>query len=153
VARRKKADRQAFVLVRLGWEQNYRDRSFSRVWAGEEGQSLGRPVAVFSDRQAAQAHKKELERQERSALDPFTFVGPGDYDLRDVSSLSAEQFAARLEELVPKAPLPQPGEYGEPKWTEWWAKVADTLSDEQRQAVWGLLDRLEFYHVLPTQIE
>jgi hypothetical protein len=75
-----------------------------------------------------------------------------DYYLRDISSLSAEQFRARLKELAPKARLPRPNRYGERDWVGWWAKYADTLTEEQRQAVWGLLDKLEFYRVLPTEI-
>jgi hypothetical protein len=153
VAKRKKKDSQAFVLVRLGWEERD-DRAFSRVlWEDNTERELGRPVAVFTDRESAEARKEHLEREERESLDPFTFLGPDDSYLEEVSSLNADVFAARLKELVPKARLPRAGKYSDRDWAGWWAKHADALSEEQRQAVWGLLDKLEFYHVLPTEVE
>jgi hypothetical protein len=153
VARRKKTNSQAFVLVRLGWEESWEDRGFARVETEDAGRTLGRPLAVFTDKQAAQARKEQLEREERSALNPFLFVASDDYRFQDVSALSREQFAARLKELAPKARLPRPSQYGERDWVGWWEKYADTLTEEQRQSVWELLDKLEFYRVLPTEIE
>jgi hypothetical protein len=153
VARRKKTEAQAFVLVRLGWEDRYGERSFTRVETEDQDRTLGRPLAVFTDKRKAEARKEKLEREERAVLDPFTFVGSDEYSLQEVSSLSVEEFEAKLKELAPKARLPRPGRYDERDWTDWWAKYADTLSEEQRQSVWELLDRLEFYQVLPTDME
>ena len=39
------------------------------------------------------------------------------------------------------------GRRHERDWFGWWTKHADGLSEEQRAAVWALLDRLKFYGV------
>jgi hypothetical protein len=153
VARRKKTAPQAFVLLRFGWAECEEGPCFECVKTEDADPRLGWPLAVFTDRQAAEARKEQLEREERSALNPFAFVGPTEYDLQNVSSLSVEQFAARLKELAPKARLPRLRRYGHRDWVVWWARHADTLTEDQRQSVWGLLDRLEFYRVLPTEME
>jgi hypothetical protein len=154
VARRKQKEAQAFVVVRLGWEERYEDdRSFDLVETEDEGRTLGRPLAVFTNKKDADARKEQLEREEREALSPFTFVGRAEYHLRGVTSLSLEQFLAKLKEIAPKARLPKTSKYDERDWNGWWEKYADTLSEEQRQGVWELLDRLELYRVMPTEVE
>jgi hypothetical protein len=154
VARKKKSETATFVLVRVGWEEGYaEDRSFSLVET-EDGRSLGLPLAVFAREESARARKAELEAEERQDLNPFLFIG-GDpeYSLQQVSTLSEKKFVARLKKLFPKVALPRPGKYQERDWVGWWEKHADSQTEHQRQAVWGLLDKLEFYKILPTELE
>jgi hypothetical protein len=153
VARKKKSEKQMFLLVRVGWEERYgEDRSFSLVET-EDGRPLGLPLAVFADEKAAKARKAELEAEERQELNPFLFVAGEEYGLQDVSTLSADEFAERVKKLFPKVPLPRAGKYKERDWVGWWEQHADSRTEDQRQAVWGLLDKLEFYKVLPTELE
>jgi hypothetical protein len=153
VARKKKTEKKAFVLVRIGWEERYgTDRSFSPV-STEDGRPLGLPLAVFADEKSAKARKSELEAHEREELNPFLFVGDEEYTLQEVSSLNAKEFDERLKKLFPGIALPKPSKYEERDWVGWWEQHADARSEEERQAVWALLDRLEFYRVLPTEVE
>src|SRR4051794_9569545 len=102
----------------------------------EDEEVLGRPVAACADRAEAEALAADLERQAREAVNPFLFVGPDDYVLETASSLSPDEFAARLKGLYPGVRLPRKGKYGARDWYGWWAKLADGLSEEKRAAVW-----------------
>ncbi len=152
MARRKKAPGELFALVRRGWDESYGDEwNFSRVETGEDDRTLGRPIAVFGDRKAAEARKRELEREARAELNPFVFLNDEEYTLEEVTSRTQKEFIAGVKKLCPKARLPRAGKYGQRDWVGWWEQVANGLSEEQRQAVWGLFDRLEFYGIVTVE--
>lgn len=154
MAKRKKVSKEAFVVVRRGWEEGYGDDwSFSEFRPEEQKRVLGRPLVVCADKDAAGARAEELEREARQTLNPFLFVGPNEYTLRSVTSLTAKQFTARLKKLFPESPPPGKNEDEEYDWYGWWAGLADRLSEEQRAAVWELLDRLKFYGVMEAKME
>ena len=154
MARRKRAKGEAFALLRRGWDESYGDNwSFRRVAAEESDEPLGRPITVCRDRASAEAHKAELEREARAELNPFLFLDGYDDTLEGASSRSPEEFVAELKSILPKVRLPREGKYGGRDWCTWWGKLADALTDEQRSAVWGLFDRLEFYTIVPVTVE
>ncbi len=154
MARAKQIAGEVFALVRRGWEENYGDEwNFRRVETGDDDRILGRPIAVFTSRAAAEARKAELEREARGELNPFVFLGDEDYLLEDVTSRTQEEFLAGLKKLYPGVRLPRARKYGERDWIGWWEKLADSLTEEQRQAVWELFDRLEFYGIVTIEAE
>ena len=154
MARKKKKDNSAFVVVRLGWTERYgADRGFDLVEPEDDDRTLGRPIAVFNDKAAAEARVAELERQERAVLNPFTFIGSDYYRFGVISSLTAEEFADRMKALAPKARLPKANLDQERDWFGWWEENADGLTEEQRQSVWDLLDRLDLYRVMTAELE
>ena len=154
MAKKKKAPDEAFVVVRRGWSECYgNDWSFYLVSVDDDPKRvLGRPVAVCADKAAAEARAEQLEREARETLNPFVFVGNDEYSLRNVTSLSPEQFADRLKKLFPKARLPKENADEERDWFGWWSKLADGITEEQWSAVWGLLDRLKFYAVMKAEM-
>jgi hypothetical protein len=114
---------------------------------------LGRPVAAYADRAAAVARAEELECQARETVNPFLFLGTSsEYELRSLTSLSSEEFDARLKKLFPAVRLPRMMQSEYRDWFGWWAKLADRLTEEQRAAVWELLDRLKFYGMLTAEM-
>jgi hypothetical protein len=151
---KKKTAGEVFALVRRGWEENYGDDwNFRRIETEDDDRTLGRPVAVFADRAAAEARKGELEQEARDELNPFLFLNDEEYLLEEVTSRTQEEFIAAVKKLFPKVRLPRAGKYGQRDWIGWWDKLAGELNEEQRQAIWGLLDRLEFYGIVPIEAE
>jgi hypothetical protein len=154
VARGKKTPKEVFVVVRRGWSEEYGDGwNFAPVRPEQKGRVLGRPVAVYADRAAAEARAEQLEQEARATLNPFVFLGAcSEYELESVTSLPPAEFDARLKERFPKARLPRMTTYEHRDWFGWWSKLADGLTERQRAEVWGLLDRLRFYAVLPAEM-
>jgi hypothetical protein len=152
---KKKKEGRAYVVVRLGWDECYgADRSFILVQSDDDDcHTLGRPLALFLDKAKAQARRDELERRDRAELNPFLFIGGEEYRLEDVTSLTPAEFAKRMKEIAPKSRLPRANKYDERDWFGWWESNADNLTEAQRQAVWGLLDKLRLYAVMTAEVE
>jgi hypothetical protein len=36
---------------------------------------------------------------------------------------------------------------------EWWEEIKGELTDEQRNAIWDLLDQIRLFEVVPTRVE
>src|SRR5262249_42055940 len=98
-------------------------------------------------------HRDELERRDRAELNPLLFFGGEAFRIEGVTSLTLEEFAGRMKEIAPGSRLPRPNKYEERDWFGWWESNADKLTDEQRQAVWGLLDKLRLYAVMTAEVE
>jgi hypothetical protein len=140
-----------YLIVRLGWRDRYHGGyDWFRDPDGDP-YTDGRPVAAYGDRKAAEARCAALEAEARAGLNPFAFFE--DYWLRDYSSLSPGQFRERLRQLLPGVRLPGKNKYGGREWLPWWERVVDRLTDEQRQAVWGLLNHVRFYAVTSTRLK
>jgi hypothetical protein len=108
----------------------------------------GVPVAAFTSRQNAEAACAALSAEARAVVSPLLFAPA--YELSRVSSHSEEAWAARLREvgLTPPSEAKFPDSFGGINWHAWWEAVVDHLSDDQRQAIWGLCDQVRLYHVV-----
>jgi hypothetical protein len=151
MVRRKAGGTVLFLVVRVGWREWY---TGGYEWfRGNEGacRSSGRPVAAYADRARAEAHCAELEAEARTHLSPFNFLEP--HWMEDFSTLSREEFEQQILAVVPGTSLPSKPERRERDWAKWWDDLVDRLSDEQREAVWGLFDQLHFYAVVETALE
>ena len=151
MGKQKAKARSLFLVVRRGWRDRYEGGyDWFRNDEGRPDKS-GRPLAAYSDRAAAEARAAELEAEARATLNPFAFLET--YWLQDYSSLALNHFEQKLRKLLPGIRLPRKDKHGERPWLGWWARVVDRLSDEQRAAVWGLLDRVQFYKVVPSKLD
>jgi hypothetical protein len=126
----------AYVVHRRGWW--YNDEFHDAV-------DPGTPVQTFLSRQKAEAYRLMKERELRlkgPITNPFMLGG---LDWSDWSSLEEREFRKRLRKL--DLPPVSADLYS------WWEEVADDLTDEQKHAVWDLLDHLYLCEVVETEIE
>jgi hypothetical protein len=132
-----------YVVQRLSW----------RVWehngpvAERRDDDRGVPVRAFASRAAADRLCRHLSAEARREVAPFRFES-GELEL--LTSLPEKAFLAKLKELgVPRPRKPRKGDYI--RWASWWDDVSGALTDEQRDAVWGLLDLLTLYEVVAVE--
>lgn len=105
------------------------------------------PERVFATRAAAAAFAEERNRELRALVNPFEGYGP------DVSAKGGEKVILAL---AKKLGLPDPGRhksYGYIDWAEWWDRHYFDMTDAQRDAIWGALDKYHRYQVKSTQVE
>jgi hypothetical protein len=148
---RKKTNKPAlYLVVRVGWRRWY--RGGYEWFRGDDGPCRsGRPIAAFAERAPAEARRAGLEAEARARLSPFNFLET--HWLADYSSLPLEEFGKRLKKILLDVRLPRNWRQEKTDWAKWWDGVADRLSEEQREAVWALFDRLHFYAVVQTELE
>jgi hypothetical protein len=149
-----------YTVQTVWWD--YTDEYYYRVdgkYHDSDDESLAfegsRPVPVksFLSREKAEAHRDELERKERGDQNPFMWGGLGE-SLADYTTLKAETFLDRVRALGVKPP--RYDKRGRGKMFEvggWWEDVSERMTDEQRHAVWDLLDKVRFFTVVPMQVE
>jgi hypothetical protein len=104
------------------------------------------PVKTFLSREKAEAYRLQQEhaaRKKGEFTNPFWLAG---LSWDDWSSTSQEEFDRRLRELDVR-PL------GRQYPSEWWEEVERNLTDEQRNAIWDLLDRVQLFVVEETAVE
>jgi hypothetical protein len=132
-----RAKLKVFVVQKFFWWYN------DEYWSGLGD---GDPIRTFRDRGRAEAYRMELERAARreKGICPFDINGLG---LEDQTSLSESEFRRRLSAAGIDGP--GVGEY----FRSWWDDVEATLTEEQRDLVWDLLDLAQFYRVEETEIE
>jgi hypothetical protein len=160
---------KAYVVQRVPWQ--YVDRS--EPMRDPEPGGAGFPLKVFSDRAAAEAYRRPLEREARQGENPFNYgryPGGSFPSLADHTSMPTGEFIAWLEAegLEPPAGQRQawlaweaqkqshPGRYDEGSykaWWEWWHENSGRWPAEQRERVWDRLDRVRFYDVVEVDAE
>lgn len=107
----------------------------------------GVPVRLFAREEDAVAHKNELEARARREVYPFSTYNVSD----NVTRLSEKQVIDRLIKLGVKPPQSEK-HYNYRDWTKWWSRVGDEVTQEQLDAIWTLLDRLEYYSIVEVQL-
>jgi hypothetical protein len=153
---RKKSEKPApvaslFLVQRLAWSVGVMPTS-RQVHYEHADKDGGVAVAACASRERAEALAERLTAQARRELSPFWFMFPG--ALEDVSTLRAATWARYLKALGLKAPTKRSFPDGDDvNWQGWFDCVAGGLSDEQRQGVWELCDRLKLYEVVEVAVE
>lgn len=130
-----------FVVQRRGWHEY--EGVFS--WRDDD---TGMPVRVFATKKAAKRFCQQQTRADRRHLSPFRFEH-GEIDC--LSSLETDEAmgdAVRKLGLEPPAGV-QEDTYIEFLWQTWWDANAGDWTPEQRDAIWDLCDKLEFYIITP----
>jgi hypothetical protein len=148
--------RRMYLVRRLGWKvygyKGYPPTCFRDMLNTPTDDPRTTPVAAFTDRAAAEARARELERAARRLLSPF-WSGNA---VRVRTSLTEEEFLARLKALgVPPAPVEQ-AKQGQPpsrNWWAWWEPHAHDWPDDVFHAVWDLFDKLRFHDVVEVELE
>jgi hypothetical protein len=128
---------KAYVVHRRNWWYN---DEFNEAF------DAGSPVQTFLSRDKAEAYRREKEctaRKRGELTNPFWFQG---LDWDDWSSLSQAAFDRRVSELGVE-PLGRRPPY------DWWDKIEGDLTDEQRNVIWDLLDRVQLFEVVETTVE
>jgi hypothetical protein len=115
------------------------------MWSFPGEAATAMPLRLFDDRAAAEAYRDECERLARVGRCPFLLAGEG-WDVWAATSLEPEQLDSRLWELNIMPP-----EEDDTDWAGWWHSTP--MTDEQREAVWGLLDCVRLYSVVELEME
>jgi hypothetical protein len=140
------ARRVYYLVTRLGWGSSGELQVTS--YDGERSGPV--PVGLYKDRATAEARARAAERELQSALSPFCLS----WRLDKITGLPWQKLREGLAALgVPdteSAPATDQLDGGE--WSEWWARVADRLTDEQRAAVWALFDRAKLFEVSRVEV-
>lgn len=151
-----------YTVTSVAWE--YTDEYYYRLDGEPEIRALAEesdcgsgissePIRSFLTREKAEAHCLTLERKKRKGLNPFNYGGLG-VSLGSYTSLHADTFKERIRARglePPKFDRRGRAEMGE--LYSWWEKVADDLTEEQRHAVWDLLDQVRFFTVVSVEVE
>jgi hypothetical protein len=148
--RQKKAAKPVLYLVeRCGMEEDWHN---NLATLRPEPQRDWVQVLAFSDRKKAEAACADLERTARVSTSPFLFTYLG--ELEPISEYSAEDWRARVKEIVERPPTEEkyPCKYGGIDWHAWWKAEGGELSDWQRLAIWDLCD-LRLYRVCEVPAE
>jgi hypothetical protein len=106
----------------------------------ESGDGVSR--RVFTDRSAAEAHRRELDRTVRTWANPFQSSGQLESLCSDASS-----FWRALDALGVR--IPRRGE----EWNVWWESVCSETTLEQRDALWDVFDQLHYYVVVEVRLD
>jgi hypothetical protein len=149
MARKRKVEpgkRKVYVVERLSWHFWCDDGNQPCCNSGEE--QGGVPVEVFANQSRARALCKDLERQARAEVCPFQFHHA---EPEMLSSKSEKEFHKAIRRIG--LPLPTAPEGGYVNWYHWWQGVEPTLTPDQREAVWDLLDQVQFYRVGSCELE
>jgi hypothetical protein len=161
--------RTAFLVQRAAWDHNERDFgvahvSCSYVWQGWHFSDYDRdhtnradlrlvPVALFSDRTAAEREANRLIAEVRERQNPFRFG----FDYGYVIGLPFGELFRHVESLGLAPPLCPPDDlwYREktPIWSAWWDENCPNWTREQHAAAWELLYRIRFYEVTEIELE
>jgi hypothetical protein len=112
-----------------------------------------KPIRAFTSRARAEDYCRELEAQERTCHNPFTW---GE-NLDDVTSVDAPRLHDWLLDAGLQPPQIVPVEVDEPdepqqtpifQWIAWWEKAAPQMSDAQREHVFAAADKVRLFRVL-----
>jgi hypothetical protein len=124
------------------------------------------PLALYPTRKQADRERDRLEGAVRRLVNPFAFPDPQEGltvgDHFGLSSHTYSQFRREIRNLG--LPLPDSDDratvsasgltlFRSAPWLAWWDKRVDAMSDEQREAIWDLLDLLRFHSVSQVRLE
>jgi hypothetical protein len=109
------------------------------------------PVGLFTDHALAEARAQLAEQELRRSMSPFTIA----HHLSLVTSLDDRNLRKRLRALgIPDTEnCPERNGLKGTELEDWWDRIADGLSDAQRDAVWELFDRLKVFEVRPIEVD
>ena len=109
----------------------------------------GMADCAFTDRAAAEAHRRELDRVARACANPFNPCSPEQYpgSPEEHSSDSGAGFWEALTALDLR--LPKKGQ----DWGAWWETVCAETTAEQRVPLWDALDNWHYFDVIEVPLE
>ena len=145
------ARKQKLHLVeRLAWCPLFQV-GYRRGTCRQHESAHGVPVGAFVTRAEASKYATELMAEARRELNPFLFVCD---ELCGIVEGGEDDLLAALAQLD----LPEPTHEMRSSvgiryidWPRWYDDLADTLTDEERDAIWALLDRVELYRVVEVE--
>jgi hypothetical protein len=108
------------------------DSAAGSGWRDRPSRDARVPVALFANRDSANALRDQMNAESRGTLNPFVFLA------EDPNSVFHRK---DLEALRLPLPLPEHIPYRQSEWIEWWDLCQDEVTDEQRAAVWQQCDR------------
>jgi hypothetical protein len=103
----------------------------------------GRPVKLFANKRSAEQFRTECEAKARQVRNPFRL---GE-DLEDLTSMPPGVFHDWLADAGIASPLVKP--FDQAGWFYWWQ--SEDLTDEQRARIWQVLDKVQFFTVVPVE--
>jgi len=132
--------RVAYVVQRVGW-------TFNDQWYYRDGKEDDVPLVAYATRDRAEAERMRLERVAwKEAGSPLDY-GCG---IESVSSMSEAEFQAFLETIDLFTEELRGGR--DLDWGDWWDAVEDTLTDDQREAIWEMMDKLRLFEVVEVEV-
>jgi hypothetical protein len=134
------ANRRLYLIVQHITATDY------GLYAGTQATSTGAPVLALDNEEKAIGQAGKLEREARKVIPPF-HVGGGP---ETWSRLGTSALRESLEKLgLRDLPAADIEEYKAGRhWRRWWDEHGGELSPDQVEAVWKLLDLVEFYEVV-----
>ncbi len=147
--------RTAYLLQRRALEPG----GFCTNYNGDPTEGVV-PLALYATRGAAEADAGWREAEARRVASPFDFPGYH-HNIWYVTSREFPAFREGAERLGLYPRGKKRGRWGGGEWDRYmphcwadlWDECVDELTDEQRDGVWGLLDRLHFYEVVEVTLD
>lgn len=167
----RKAGTKVYIVRKLYW--HYRDRS--EPFQESDPPGAGFPEKVFGDRAAAEAYRRDREREERKGRCPFEHGrgdGPSFPSLDRVTSTPTGEFIGWLAAEGLNPPPEQLAAWEadqrrsasargwDPRsdsfraWWSWWdANLRGREGEPVCDRVWDKLDQVRFFEVVETEVE
>ena len=142
--------KKLYLVQRLAWRP-VGDRDFRRGMCEQHEPAEGVPVGAFETRANASKRAKELTALARQELNPFQFT------FHRVEPLMEEGDEESLLAALDKMGLPVPTKMIPTKWSDcldwpaWYDEIVESLTDDEREAIWNLLDSLALYRVVAVE--
>jgi hypothetical protein len=144
------ADRVLYVVHRIGWVERYEGGyvKVARESRGHPKRVQGRPVGAFTDREQAEAFRREQECLITAGKNPLDYADGG--DLFFMTTMDEDVFADVVQDLG----LPRPQKIDEDwhDWDAWWAEHGPKMNAEQQAGVWRYLDRIQFFQIVEVPL-
>lgn len=152
--------RAAYLVVRVGlntdsWDARcqpviYTEERYQPRTDADEG-SVRVPVAILTDRNAAQRERSRREATARELLNPFWLLYG---DLESLTSLPEADLHERIRALGIAPPVPIRGAFGERMdWAAWWDAESPNWTAARCSAVWDALDKVKLFEVIECELE
>jgi hypothetical protein len=142
--------KKLYLVQRLAWCTSHNE-DLGRGVCQQHESAEGVPVRAFGTRVEAKRFAERLTAEARRELNPFQFTYQ---DIEAIMDWDDEELDTELR----KRNLPTPtigvhptrgGDFID--WPRWYDEIADTLTVEEREGIWNLLDRLELYRVVEVE--
>jgi len=130
------------LLQRIAWSPDHHE-DYRRGRCFRHESPAGTPVAAFATKEEASKCAAASTAEARRELNPFQFMVNGVEALTNRSEQELLLAIARLGHAV------WISKYFD--WVRWYDEIADALVEEERDAIWNLLDRLELYRVVEVE--
>ena len=132
---------QLYVVQTIRWDYmvDGEGQGWYRYRTGDQGEL----VATFPDRDQADSHCAELEREKRAEVNPFEYGET----LADLTPFDADRWHDWLLDAGLEPPITD-WPNGRRDWVNWWTAESPAMTELQRAKVWQGLDRLRFFCVV-----